>query len=295
MRLLMVAALIMSAMAFDAASQQPAPTPSKAGQAQQNKGGAANQAAQTDKREATQPPIVVNVVQPPETKEEQNEKRKERDENATFQRWNTISTIVIALFTIVLAVTTIAQWNAARQSGNAAWKAANVAERGLIDLERPYIFLDLRELVFQNLVRTAGGNSSINFSRTRMPLKYGLINRGRTPAFLTELHQRLVVGSMPAPIDTIDPDLEGVVSLKGQDVGAGESHPRTVELNTSDVTAIESLDRMYLIGFIRYTDIFHRKHITGFCAKFSIVENRFALIGGEQYNYTKDDETTGLS
>ena len=45
---------------------------------------------------------------------------------------------------------------------------------------------------------------------------------------------------------------------------------------------------IFLIGFIRYLDIFGNKHITGYCARFDKDANRFALQGGEQYNYTRD-------
>jgi hypothetical protein len=267
-----------------AISQLLSPTLNKSSRAQQNNGHSTNQPTAADKSEIKPPAIVVNVIQPSETEDQQREKRQEREEKATFERWNSISTIVIAIFTFVLAVSTIALWWDTRKSSRAAWKAANVAERALVDLERPYIFLDLHERVFENVVVTLGGQRSINFSSSRTPIKYGLINRGRTPAFLTDFCQRLVSGEVPPPIDPNDPDVEGVVSLKGQDVGS-DPYPCKIDFLIAEM----KLDSLYLIGFIRYRDIFQRKHITGFCAKYAVAENRFALIGGDEYNYTKDE------
>jgi len=279
MQVFLVAALLL--VCTVASSQEPTPAPSKSSDAQQNKSGASTHPATENKSNAKLPTIVVNIAQPPDTEEQQRDKRRERDEKTSLEWGGSIWTLVIALFTIA---STIALWWETRKSSGAALKAANVAERSLVDLERPYVFADLHEPIFDQVV-VAAGRPQMNFVRSRTPVKYGLINRGRSPAFLTDFYQRLVSGGIPGPVDSSDPDLEGVVSLKGQDVGA-DPHPCRIDFVAGEM----DLDALYLIGFIRYTDIFRRQHLTGFCAKYSIVENRFALIGGEEYNYTKDED-----
>jgi hypothetical protein len=70
--------------------------------------------------------------------------------------------------------------------------------------------------------------------------------------------------------------------------------------NLGDVDDWESIAngtaRVFLIGYVRYTDIFSTHYITGFCAVFDRVGRRFVLRGSEKYNYTRiEEENAGLS
>ena len=146
------------------------------------------------------------------------------------------------------------------------------------------VFAYLDDLVFADVVRTSGGASSVNSPTRAVPVKYGFINRGRTPAFLTECCQRLVES-----MDPINPDeekLEGRMSLRGQDVGTNTPFMLDIDFEADRI----DLNSLFLIGYVRYRDIFRKRHITGFCAKYSPIDNRFRLIGGGSYNYTRNEQ-----
>jgi hypothetical protein len=46
---------------------------------------------------------------------------------------------------------------------------------------------------------------------------------------------------------------------------------------------------LFLIGYIRYADVFGKRYITGFCAMHDPVTWTFVLRGDEQYNYTRQE------
>ena len=43
-------------------------------------------------------------------------------------------------------------------------------------------------------------------------------------------------------------------------------------------------------GFVRYSDVFGRSHITGFLAQFVPTGNAWVLRGGDEYNYSRDED-----
>jgi hypothetical protein len=45
----------------------------------------------------------------------------------------------------------------------------------------------------------------------------------------------------------------------------------------------------YLIGYMRYRDIFGARYILGYCAVFDIYSDRFVLMGGEGLNYARTE------
>jgi hypothetical protein len=47
---------------------------------------------------------------------------------------------------------------------------------------------------------------------------------------------------------------------------------------------------IFFMGFVRYTDIFGNRYISGFCFLFSHEDNRFVLAGGSAYNYRRRED-----
>jgi hypothetical protein len=46
---------------------------------------------------------------------------------------------------------------------------------------------------------------------------------------------------------------------------------------------------VWIVGFVRYEDIFGNHHVTGFAKIFDRIGGRFVARGGEQYNYARTE------
>lgn len=133
-----------------------------------------------------------------------------------------------------------------------------------------------------------------------------LLNMVRTPAILMEHFNQVIIqprSGRPAPEcgpDTIilgKPAAFRTVFPSGFIVSAGGTYifrENTLRMpldfgdewySFAENTGIRS--DMYLIGYIKYEDVFGAVHIRGYCAIFDIFNNRFVLIGGERQNYEK--------
>jgi hypothetical protein len=131
-------------------------------------------------------------------------------------------------------------------------------------------------------------------------LTYAFSNMGRTPATLLE---ERIITSIRARRDgfppTIGPDTPrmGVRSVfpVGVVVAAGDKYELSINTFLEamgpdwDSFADNSGNRsdLFLIGYVRYGDVFGIKYLKGFCALFDIYSDRFVLMGGEKYNYER--------
>jgi hypothetical protein len=197
----------------------------------------------------------------------------------------TLTDVLIAAFTGVLVA--VGSWQ-----GIHLRRSVKVAERALTDLERPYLFVDLsREPVFQDSRMLETGIAVLLNPVT--PIKYWLYNGGRTPAILAHRRHEIVhTGSdevLPTPVDPNR--IEGGDPLPSG-TAIDKECPITVDFDAAryglgDVQI--NLRGIFLIGFVRYLDIFDNSHVTGFCARYDQRTNQFVLTGDESYNYTRDE------
>jgi hypothetical protein len=107
------------------------------------------------------------------------------------------ATVVIAIFTIVLAFVTRRQAGLTKDAAEAAQRSAAIAERALVDLERPYLVV---EITSPGISVDLQGNFSFAGERPR----WAAINHGRTPALLIDRITAWPIeagGAMPSPID----------------------------------------------------------------------------------------------
>ena len=194
---------------------------------------------------------------------------------------------ITALFTVVLSVSTIFLWKVTA-------KSANVAERALTELERAFLFFtEVTDAGFQPNI------DGISIDIRAGGLKYRLANHGKTPAVLTEILAKDVlldwgpVLTLPDPIDPLRE--EGQRLPGGIGIGYGESREMPYDLPI----VVRPLDYMgivtrakhlFFMGYVRYVDIFKKRHRTGFCLIYDISAEHFIAIGDERYNYTKDED-----
>ena len=209
---------------------------------------------------------------------------------------NTIATLFIALFTLTLWRSTDRLWKEASASGEtalltakAAQKAADVAERSLTELERPYVYGAV----------TDPGLDASGVILKRSVFKLCIYNFGRTPANLTRLEYVLSSALHGSISSSIDPNVVGGRELPVGTIAANNDpffettnmFPMFIE-QSDDIMAHKQ--SVWVVGFVRYADIFGDHYITGFTHVFDPLGRSFVRRGGEKYNYTRKEEPSKI-
>lgn len=170
-------------------------------------------------------------------------------------------------------------------AAKAASRSASAAERALTDLERPFVYVEI----------TNNGFSVLADGRLEPAGKliFQCVNLGRTPADLHDLRDEIVEidkGNWPDPIiPTQEPR-----SLPPGTVSAAD---KPYVFNIDLVHRIGPVTRgrvgldinFFLMGYVRYADVFGHKHLTGFCAIYDPVSWGFVLRGDDRYNYSRKE------
>lgn len=208
-----------------------------------------------------------------------------------------LATYALALdwLNLFLVISTFLLWRASRRS-------AKIAERALIELERPFIVI---EVLQSGLTFTANGSVTSPISN----FKYQFVNHGRTPAHLVELVETWpVVDRVTDDTDTnkfksVLPDPIDPATHRGRSlpfgVVVGAAKPYELSANALAVMDIQRLivrpflhslgSDLYFLGYVRYRDIFNVCYLLGFCAVYDFVGARFVLMGDERYNYVRQE------
>ncbi len=196
------------------------------------------------------------------------------------------ATVIIAAYTIVLARVTSRQAKLTKLAADAAEKAANAAKvsaEALPNVERAYLFLD------DELVSVLDWPATTT-ERRRSTIRPILKNYGRTPAILREIRwDVLVLDALPGKRE-VDDLRGGPVPVSSLVIGSGaRSEPLEVQffIEGSDVDQIE-LGRgrfMYFVGRVRYDDVFHMTHETGFCIQYRRSSGTFDAAVSDKLNY----------
>jgi hypothetical protein len=226
-----------------------------------------------------------------------------------------VVTLALAGFTLGLMIFTYKLWNAtrklvegteatarqqafdmrkslaiARKSANAAAKAAEVAEKSLYVLQRPYV------------IRSSTICDLEAFRRGDIDGKIGCIfvNRGATPAVVVEVftHMTIAATGLPEPINAT--------------MTVGESHPpsrlisrdvpekfdfelkRLISQSTVGDALWNGKGSLFLLGFIRYKDMFGHDYLHGFCGRYDYEAKDFVIAGGADYNYAREGDEPGV-
>ena len=196
-------------------------------------------------------------------------------------------TLAIAGFTGTLWRSTSGLWveterlaKLSADQGNAFWRA-----------ERPYIFLRIIDSGVE-----VSSQGIVSYPARKL-FRYRLDNHGRTVAFLTELREKVIVVHWKKLPDPVNPNVKrGRQFPAGAIASTHETSPMAInlahlepaiEMLTNDASILK---RMYFQGFVRYSDVFGRSHITGFLAQFVPTGNAWVLRGGDEYNYSRDED-----
>jgi hypothetical protein len=265
-----------------------------------------------DQRGTDQVPLTVKIL-PAQDAEKQTEKaerdRKEKaiiDEKLAFETQRIADyTDRLALFTVLLFIVAISQaglfvWQLLEMKGagrdtKSAAEASLKQANAIIDAERPYVFFKITHpgLVAQN-------ERLIPDIETKGRLHFELINAGKTPAMLDEFKELYPViegiTDAPTPLDPMKD--RGRLLPIGTISTASSPFSRATNLfNEETVPEIRKMltpmaseqRRIFFQGFVRYFDAFGNHYITGFLAAYSPLHSAWALRGGKEYNYSRQE------
>lgn len=192
-------------------------------------------------------------------------------------------TAVLAVFTAVLAFSTIALWWVTRAM-------ADTSKRALLDLERPIVYGGVSE----------PGLAVEGSDLKRSQLELSIYNHGRTMARLRRIEWDVRLapkGSIAPPINPaavggreLPP---GTVCVSGDPFGESENLFAKWDMDTVGKIASGELS-VWIIGFVRYDDVFQRHHISGFTQVFDPIGGRFVRRGSEVYNYERTERSKDI-
>ena len=192
-------------------------------------------------------------------------------------------TAVLAVFTAVLAFSTIALWLVTRDM-------ADISKRALLDLERP--------IVYGGVSRPGLTVEGSELKRSQLELS--IYNHGRTMARLRRIEWDVRVAPKGSIAPPIDPSAvggrelpPGTVCVSGDPFGESENLLAKWDMDTVGKTASGYLS-VWIVGFVRYDDVFQRHHISGFTQVFDPVGGRFARRGSDIYNYGRTERSNDI-
>jgi hypothetical protein len=189
----------------------------------------------------------------------------------------------VAIFTAVLSFSTILLWRSTDKSAKAAARAAEIAERALVDLEAPSIFLEV-EREFSEITTvvpaTMGGGTTTTI-KVPGDWYFRFVNYGRTPAFLL----------------TVNGDVSHIKQGAGIPVMVKESDvqiPRGAVIPPADrskkftlrLPIVAENTNVFVSVCCRFVDIFNNEFLAGFSYFTTNEEDGFRLTDYKSgYNY----------
>jgi len=265
-----------------------------------------------DQRGTEQSPMVVRVL--PKTADEIEAERKERNERATAEEGLTRYTLYLALATALLFVVASVQaglfvWqlilirrsvrdtataaNAANASAEAAKLDANAAQRMLVLAQRP-------KLRVRNVVVSYPNPMHRQPFRLFEPGElvsgqFYVVNIGGTVARIDEGDCRVYWTNQGLPMERPYEGQEIENMIPPIKLEAGQSTPipfasrKTMGSEGDDIRAFAAGWRLYVMGWIAYTDDLNNPRRTAFCREYRQIphnaEGRFFPIDDPDYEH----------
>jgi hypothetical protein len=213
--------------------------------------------------------------------------------------WVAIATGMLWIFTALLWWTTRKAVSDSAETAKAATKAAiaatqsaSIAERALVELERPFVLVELSDPDPAD----GAGPGAVQFPFRTIELR--LVNVGRMPAILTRLEydfKPASSGSIAPPVDRTKVGGRelpaGTVSVTGRPFRETTNLFRPFPHDKNDALSTGEKS-MWIVGFVRYDDIFGNHYIAGFSQVYDRLGSRFVTRGDNRtYNYTHMEKT----
>jgi hypothetical protein len=190
---------------------------------------------------------------------------------------------------------------AAQKSADAASRNAKTAELALLSVEIPYLYPFVRSHGIRvGTSQKTGQLAVVGFDYGNEFMRIYFKNFGRTPAEIIEVNTliRMNMGMPPAfvhPERPFNPLFGSVVTSGGDSeefpVALTEGQYQTVYRREFD----PDMHIFWLLGYVRYTDVFENEYVRGFTLGFAPNTETFYPMGGEGYNYRKKTKTAGVA
>jgi hypothetical protein len=201
------------------------------------------------------------------------------------QRWlsrflceTKLSDVALAFFTYALVLAT----------GWLVWatlKLWRVTERSLTELETPFIALQVTETGLRCYWK---GKENYRIEEAYNGINFDFVNYGRTAAVLLGMRDKLQIcakGEMPTLEWAADVPYPYGVLIGPEKSSAGSF--RVFEDYASRDEFAEGKRDLFLVGRLRYRDIFNNGFEMGFCAVFDRATARFLMKGDDRYKYCR--------
>jgi hypothetical protein len=192
------------------------------------------------------------------------------------------------------------QLNAATAAATAASKAADVAEEALRLGERPYLFVTPIHNVLQYAINDANPQNTWEPFRAfgRQPfVTFNIINYGKTPAILHEISANLKISTilpLRQDLSKIMPQASIVIST-GHNTSEVTCEVDNWDANAHRTTIANGHEHFWLVGEIKYDDIFGNVTVSGFCFRYHVATKSFHEDGGDAYNFQSTTKRSALS
>jgi hypothetical protein len=252
------------------------------------------QQPEADKRGTIDAPFIIKSL--PAEKNHQEADDEARDKND--KRWNDRATIFVAIATAVILILQLIVfgWQAhrlkqtiqamktigadqsrdmrasiavAKESAEAAMKSARVSEIALESAETPYLY--------PTVMTACKHKEWLLFS-------YAFENFGRSPAIVREIYDGPTLSSgLPAAIGFPPPQS----NLGKSYVVAVGKHSPDRNMAISFPIGDGQNAAVWLMGQVRYSDVFGNQFLSGFCFSLNPVSVAFTTYGGAGYNYRR--------
>jgi hypothetical protein len=257
-----------------AQSQEPSPGRGAKGKPIQQNATASEKPTSQDQRGTEQMPLVIKSIPPEKTPDQAKEDRNERDTKSTTERWLTIYTGLLALFTFCLIVVGSVQiflfvWQLrlirdsltdTKHAADAANKSADAAERTVNTMKdtaerqlRAYVSIHMVEII-----DVAAGFTP----RANLVFK----NFGQTPAY-----DLIGIGGMAMEVswETLAPPSSDPIEITTTTLHSGATICQSIvgrrKLIAGEREAlIDGTKTLWVYGETRYKDTFNVERITEF-------------------------------
>lgn len=285
---------LLASAATLAKSNDPIPSPPEIRKPEQSKPGEPEAPAQKNQDRTAIPSLTIKEAPAQKAQKESAENAKEADSKTYTDWWMVWLTGILAFVAFLqlvvfglqarrlrLTIETMekigekqsadmqASIATAQSAADAAMKAARISEIALDSAETPYLYPIVRQFSKED-----GDGSS--------PFSYAFENFGRSPAIVREIYDGSVVSrGLPAVIGFPPPQSNlGKLYV----VAAGKCSPwRNMKIQIVGDTNAAA----WLIGQVRYSDVFGNQFLSGFCFAINSVSLAFAAYGGAGYNYRR--------
>jgi hypothetical protein len=196
--------------------------------------------------------------------------------------------VLIVIATFVIAAFTGTLWVATSRQAELTARSVKVAELALTQLEAPFIGLKITESGIAAIWRA---KDRCEIRQTWNALTFCFVNYGRTPAVLLGLDNNLQICAKEEL-----PSLDGMLKvsypygvLMGPDKESTDSTCLFEDFfDESEFKKFSEGDsNLFLVGRLKYRDIFNGTFEMGFCAVFNREGSRFLMEGDQKYNYCR--------